>query len=450
MIDDELEQRLRAHYQAIDPRPVSSGLTQRIDAAIERKSRGPILTIRTQRVFATLLAAVLIVAVGLGLRPGGFLTGPGASPTPTIAPASPSPIPSSSSGAPSPSASATANRSTSPSARPSTAPVAEWTTLDLSPLESGPVDPAVVVAWTGGIVAIGQPTDQGPLASWTSTDGRSWSALPASSLGSADAVEGAPCAAAVIVATQANDGSTTVWRSSDGTIWTATSAPDLHFGGGDNIVGNQVGAVAIVTAPDKVAFTSDGVTWSTVTLPGGATSNVTGLAVSNDRFVAVGDDGAGSTSPVAWSSDDGLHWTRATVQAHRGDGFQSVAGATAGLVAISSTPDVPGATTFWTSSDGTAWTVSTSPPLGVLRQGEGQGNVNGLFSGDGTRLLAYGASPTGGATEYWTSLDETHWTQLTLTGDTAAALAGDVNPFLLPDGMVFGGPAGSLLGTPRP
>ena len=90
MIDDELEQRLRAYYQAIDPRPVSVGLTQRIDAAIEHKSRRPVLAFRSPRVFATLLAAVLIVAVAVGLRPGGFLSGPGTSPTPTAVPSSPS------------------------------------------------------------------------------------------------------------------------------------------------------------------------------------------------------------------------------------------------------------------------------------------------------------------------------------------------------------------------
>lgn len=222
----------------------------------------------------------------------------------------------------------------------------------------------------------------------------------------------------------------------------------LLFGRDDNLVGNQLGAVAIV-APGSVAFTTDGVTWSTVPLPGGPASKVTGVAVSSGRFVAVGDNGAASMSPVAWWSDDGLHWTRATVPAHRGDGFQSVAGAAGGLVAISATADVPDVTTFWTSPDGAAWTVSKDPPLGVVTQGEGQGNVDGFFSGDGTRLLAYGAGPTGGATEYWTSVDATHWTQLALTGDTAAA-AGDVNPFLMPDGVLFGGAAGSLLGTPRP
>jgi hypothetical protein len=78
------------------------------------------------------------------------------------------------------------------------------------------------------------------------------------------------------------------------------------------------------------------------------------------------------------------------------------------------------------------------------------GDVNGLFSGDGSRLLAYGTGPTGGATEYWTSLDGTHWTKLALTGDMTAAAAGEVTPFLLPDGVLFGGATGSSLGTPQP
>jgi hypothetical protein len=266
--------------------------------------------------------------------------------------------------------------------------------------------------------------------------------------GSAGSVEGAPCGDAVIVATQAADGATTIWHSPDGATWTSSSAPDLSFGD-DNMAGNKLGAVAIV-APRSVAFTSDGVIWSTVPLPGSSASKVTGVAVSNGRFVAVGDDGAPSISPVAWSSNDGLHWTRATVQAHRGDGFQSVAGAADGLVAISSTPTVPGLTTFWTSPDGAAWTVDTAPPLGVVTQGEGVGDVNGSFSGDGSRLLAFGAGPAGGATEFWTSLDASRWTKLALTGDAAAAVAGDLTPFLLPDGVLFGGSTGSSLGSPLP
>jgi hypothetical protein len=452
MIDDELEQRLRAHYRAIDPRPVSVALTQRIDAAIERKSRRPVVTIRSQRVFATLLAAVLIVAVGFGLRPGGFLTGPGASSSPTTVPASASPSPSTSSGAPSPkisaSPSATSIPSSGPTASASAVPVAAWRTLDLKAIAAGPVQPGPVVPWSGGVVALGQPGDQGSLTAWTSSDGRSWTPLTGT-FGSAGSVEGAPCGDTVIVATQAADGATTVWHSTDGATWTSSSAPDLSFGDHTNMAGNQLGAVAIV-APRSVAFTSDCVTWSTVPLPGGPSSKVTGVAVSNGRFVAVGDDGAATISPVAWSSEDGLHWTRATTPSNRNGGFQSVAGAADGLVAISSTPTVPSVTTFWSSPDGAAWTVNTAPPLGVVTQGEGVGDVNGLFSGDGSRLLAYGTGPTGGATEYWTSLDGTHWTKLALTGDMTAAAAGEVTPFLLPDGVLFGGATGSSLGTPQP
>ena len=108
---------------------------------------------------------------------------------------------------------------------------------------------------------------------------------------------------------------------------------------------------------------------------------------------------------------------------------------------------MPGATSFWTSPDGGAWTVSKAAPLGVIQQGEGQGNVNGLFAGDGTRLLGYGTGATSQALEYSTSLDGTHWTPLTLTGETAAAVSGDATPFLLPDGVLFSGTSGSWLGA---
>jgi photosystem II stability/assembly factor-like uncharacterized protein len=87
MTDDELEQRLHAHYQVIDPTLAPFGLGRRIDDSLDRRSSGPAFTMRTRSAFAAVAAAVLIVIVGLGLRPGGYLSSPGspsrsASPSP--------------------------------------------------------------------------------------------------------------------------------------------------------------------------------------------------------------------------------------------------------------------------------------------------------------------------------------------------------------------------------
>jgi photosystem II stability/assembly factor-like uncharacterized protein len=103
MTDDELEQRLQAHYQAIDPTLAPPGLGRRIDDSLDRRSRRPAIRTRTRSAFAAVIAAVLIVAVGLGLRPGGYLSSAG-SPAPSAFPSAPRPTtqPSGSSPAPTP------------------------------------------------------------------------------------------------------------------------------------------------------------------------------------------------------------------------------------------------------------------------------------------------------------------------------------------------------------
>ena len=166
--------------------------------------------------------------------------------------------------------------------------------------------------------------------------------------------------------------------------------------------------------------------------------------------MAVGDDGGPTRSPVAWWSGDGLHWTRATVEAHPGDGFAAVYSAESGLIALSSTGDVPGRTSFWTSADGHAWKLSSANPMGVIESGEGVGSANGVFSGDGARLLGYDPGATASSAVYWTSLDGTNWTRLSVTGDTTVASILDLVPFLLPDGILFNGDNQNWFGAAVP
>lgn len=440
MIDDELEleQSLRAYYRAIDPRPVSPELTQRIDAAIERKTRRPIVAFRNQRVFATLLAAVLIVAVALGLRPGGFLTGPGASPTPTALPSSPSPSPSS--GVPSPSSAASANGSFSPPPSSSVPPISSvaWTGIRLQSVDGGPVGVSSVTAWAHGNVALGEPSDTVPLPAWTSPDGRTWTALPSGTFGVAGGALGAPIPGGVIVAVGDVAGQkTTVYRSTDGVTWTSNDGPQLNLALSDSLVGNGTGAVAITLDRVGLVFTADGITWQSAPRPGPATARVQGVASFGTGFVAVGVSGTTTRSPIAWWSDDGLHWTLATVEAHPGDGFIAVYAAEGGLMALSSTGGVPGMTSFWNSTDGHSWNLSSANPMGVIQSGEGVGSANGMFSGDGTRLLGYDPGATASSQVYWTSLDGTDWTKLAITGDTTVASIFDLEPFIVPGGILF-------------
>ncbi len=448
MTDDELEQSLQALYRAIDPRHAPQGLRAQIGDALERRPSRPAFTARTRPAFAAALAAVVVVAVGLGLRPGGFLTSPGASPTATS---------SLQPGSQSPGASPSASQSASPSASPSPTPTptlalpsgsvppvssASWTSLHVVPLVGGPSGQTVsVTTWSGGYLALGQQSDQGPLPAWISHDGRNWVELPAGTFGAAIVALAAPCGDSVVVATQSFAGETTVWHSTDGVNWTSSPSDPMRVNRDSDLAGDHTGAVAILnTSPYRIAFSSDGITWQTVSLPGNSSSSVQGVAAFGAGFVAVGEAGTTPNSPAAWWSADGLHWTAAAVQADPGDAFIDVHAASSGLVAISHDGYVPGRTTFWTSPDGRSWKVSTADPLGVVGPGVAEGaGANGLFVGDGTRLLGYGIRTAGGPTEDWISFDGTHWTRLALTGDTAAASGGDVIPFLLRDGVLFSG-----------
>ena len=482
MTDDELERRLRAHYREIDPGVAPRGLAVRIDGALDRRRSRPAFIARTRPAVGAAMVAVAIVAVGLGLglRPGGFLAAPGASPTlgsppaPTLTPsaspsaASPEPSPSSPGASSSPSATSSASPGASPSPSPtpsvalpsgSVPPVstAVWKGLDLQPVEGGPFGVQSVVPWAGGDLALGYTSPAYQLLGWISHDGRSWAALPADTFAHATDGQAAPVGTGILMVAEDATGDATVWRSADGVAWTSSPASALPLRQVRHLAGNPQGVVAIGQGTQHlIAFSADGIAWQTVTLPGSAAFRVQDVATFGTGFVAVGDAGPndGSTkaeSPIAWWSADGRNWTVLPVApAHPGDGFASVHAGKSGLMAYSMTVGAtPGLGSFWTSPDGRDWTVSTADPLGIMDQGEGSGSANGLFSGDGTRILGYGIRSTDQPTEYWVSFDGTHWTRLGLTGDTATALSptAGITPFLLRDGVLFSGDQGSWFGA---
>jgi photosystem II stability/assembly factor-like uncharacterized protein len=196
MTDDDLEQRLHAHYQGIDPTHAPPRLGRRIDDSLARRSSRPAIGMRSRWAFAAVAAAVLIVAVGLGLRPGGYL---------------------SSSGSPSPGAVPTAPRPTSPASATSPAP---------TPLPPGPDVQA------GGLLDASHGwalTDQRLLV--TADGGSTWRTVtPPGGFGSGTFLDAAHGWVAIGEAfTSADDpsyGRIDVWRTTDGgQTWTKAQLP---------------------------------------------------------------------------------------------------------------------------------------------------------------------------------------------------------------------------------
>jgi hypothetical protein len=304
-----------------------------------------------------------------------------------------------------------------------------------------------VVAWSGGYIALGKSGEGLSLPAWVSRDGRRWVQLPVGTFGEPALAIAVPCADGVLVISESATGETTIWRSADGVTW--TPGPSDHRLGVivGTVAGNAVGTIAILgkPSPDEVVFSADGVAWQSVPLPGGPGVSVYAVAAFGSGFVAVG---AGTTgSPAAWWTDDGLTWRKAVVGSKVQGSFDSVRAGRDGLVAESRTGTVPGLTTFWTSRDGRTWAVSKADPLGTFRGGEGEGSANGLFQGDGTRLLGYGIRANS-ALAVVVSIDATHWTKLVLSGDAAGAA--DATPFLMRDGVLFVTDNGSWFGSPVP
>ncbi len=448
MNDTDLEQRLHDHYRRLDPGIAPLTLLAGIDDAIDREPARRTWWHLSRPAYAMTLTAVAILAIALALRFSAVVGPVGSSPSP--GPSSTPVIPSASAG---PSSGPTATPAQQPSGSIPPVSAAAWTGLDVQALQGGPINLQSLAAWSGGYLALGSSVGIAPPQGWVSRDGRTWIATAADTFRPAGIAFAAPCSTGVIAAFLDANGNSSAAYSTDGTSWRTSSAPPLRLARGGDLVGSETGAAAILAAaPYGVAFSADCVTWQTVQLPGDPTASVNGIAAFGTGFVAVGDPGTSAGSPVAWSSIDGVHWAAAQVQARTGDGFRTVVAGVNGLVAESTQPGyTPGVTSFWTSPDGRTWTPSSADPLGIWTDGAGSGSANGLFTGDGTRILGYGQRSGSAPYEYWTSLDGSQWTPLGLRGAVSTVTSGQLYPpVLMRDGILWSGDQGSWFGASTP
>jgi photosystem II stability/assembly factor-like uncharacterized protein len=373
MIDDELEQRLRTHYQAIDPGPAPRAVGGRIADALECRANRPMLRFRPTPAFATVMAAVIVVSLGIvfGLRPGGFLGGAGASVTP---PASPQP------GLPSASASPSPISGTSP------AP---------TPLPPGPDVQA------GGMVD--------PLHGWAVVDhrllvtgdgGATWrDSTPPGGLGNAaadyllgaafvDAQHGwVAINEAFTSASDASYGRVDIWRTTDGgSTWSKAQLPKaVYHPFGESMAAVQFdfldasrgfaflsGNLAKGKNDSDLFWTADGGrTWSADRPTGTGSVGIegtVGFATATDGVVVNALHGAG----IAVTHDGGRTWTDATLTPPAATGTQLFFAqpvffdGRAGLVSIDFQGDTGSATHVYRTADaGSSWTLVATPPTDV-------------------------------------------------------------------------------------
>ncbi len=316
MNENDLEALLRDHYHGIDPTIAPGDLDLRIGEALDRGINRQALFGRLP-VLAAALAAVVVVAAVLALRPSGPPAPVGTSPSPSSAGASASPSVS-----PSQSGSPVARALPSGSVPPISTQT--WTTLDLQPVEGGPAPGSWVVGWSGGYLALWQSGDPhynsmgnlvgaGPLYAWVSRNGRTWTQLPADTFGAGGShlwrspggrrchrhhrIARWPCDC---LAFQGRDRvgvePRAVVKLTGGLYpWPPSEVEDNEVAGGrGGVVALSYNCVDIAPSVpaacdnnNVIEFSADGKVWQDVTLPGDG-AEVQGVAAFGTGFVAVG------------------------------------------------------------------------------------------------------------------------------------------------------------------
>jgi photosystem II stability/assembly factor-like uncharacterized protein len=235
----------------------------------------------------------------------------------------------------------------------------------------GPGSPSISIvprlagaSWSAGSASLGTGTIRGATfgatfvavgdagAVFTSTDGKSWTAitLPTSSI-----LYAATYGGSYVAVGQGG----IVFTSADAVTWspqTSGTTIDLYAlattGGSYYVAVGQAGTIL---------YSSGGATWTLpTTSPASAAENLTGVVYGGGRFVAVGDQGS-----ILTSTDGGVNWTS-----------QSQASplyAVAYGVDTTQTPNVAmfvavgAAGAVLTSTDGTTWTAQAPISTSALR-----------------------------------------------------------------------------------
>jgi hypothetical protein len=399
----------------------------------------------------------------VGLAAAGLIggcTAAVASPSPTTrAVASPSPT---TRAVASPSAKSPSLEPASPTPGPS---AASFTTLGVTSNWSGfswsqlPSDNPLVTAdfgvqvltWRGGYVAYGTTNGESSSFVWTSADGQTWT--QATSI-TAPSVLVAVSPTGLVAMTRnlsATVPSETVWTSSDGLHW-HNAGPPAGVAFVDSMAGTSTGLVAVehtltgsgkfATYQYSVVFSTDGMSWTPVTVDVGLSADikVPQVQAGGNRFFVLGAVRAGNASGaigVVWWSDDGRTWTRSSgtiawpaISLDFGrDGML--------LHTNSLTADGGGVGLVLSTDGGKTWQPDDAfGPLGATVCGQSECSVqpDGAIASNGTVFVA--VKSDGHA---WVSYDGYTWTPIAWGGPAAAS-----RPLLLmPRGVLVGSAYGA-------
>ena len=281
-----------------------------------------------------------------------------------------------------------------------------------------------VVAGPSGLVAVGWVLQDFKGATWSSTDGSTWSlngVLPQQTL-----LTGVAANDTRYVAVGRDGSGATTWSSTDGKTWTQTASraafaasplriTSVARANGGFVAGGFVGT-EFFSADGAFWVSPDGLTWARAPdSPVLHDARVVAVAGGGPGFVAVGQAGpADHPGPVViWTSTDGLAWQRvADAPMFHDSRVQSVAAVPGiGLVAVGQ--NLAGSIgVVWVSGDGLAWRQVPSAPVfgrpGIqLRMYDVTAGPHGaVVGGTITEGIQYGVAAV------WTSSDANTWSRL--------------------------------------
>lgn len=196
--------------------------------------------------------------------------------------------------------------------------------------------------------------------------------------------------------------------STDGTSWTAVSLPGLERSALRQIAVSNASWLMILDDGDapRAWASTDAAEWASVEWPDGLQGRVQYVAGFESGFVATSADPFGS-GPGYWLSADGLNWTRADDKAPENSLFVDVIDAGGRVIWLPNRTDQTSPVDFYHSADGLTWSQGTIELPEELASGSHRWSLEALQYVDGL-WIAVGEVRRADADPIihaWTSLD---------------------------------------------